>query len=64
MPHDVTTQWNSTYDMLDFAVNHRSAIDNITGEKTANLRRYELDDQEWRIALQLRDTLKVREDVN
>jgi hypothetical protein len=60
MPRDVTTRWNSTYDMLDFAVRHRSAIDDITGDKTAGMRKYELDDKEWRIALQLRDTLKVR----
>lgn len=59
MPRDVTTRWNSTYDMLDFAVNHRSAINDITGDKTANLRKYELDDDEWVIALQLRNTLKV-----
>jgi hypothetical protein len=45
--------------MLDFAVHHRSAIDDITGDKTANLRKYELDDDEWVIALQLRNTLKV-----
>jgi hypothetical protein len=60
MPRDVATRWNSTYDMLNFAVNHRSAIDDITGDKSANLRKYELDDDEWIIALQLRDTLKVR----
>jgi hypothetical protein len=45
--------------MLDFAVRHRLAIDNITGEKTANLRKYEMEDDEWHITLQLRDTLKV-----
>lgn len=59
MPRDVATRWNSTYDMLDFAVKYRSAIDKITGDKTANLRKYELDDDEWMIAIQLRNTLKV-----
>jgi hypothetical protein len=59
MPQDVTTRWNSTYDMLDFSVHHRSAIDDITGDKTANLHKYELDDDEWVIALQLQNTLKV-----
>jgi hypothetical protein len=43
----VTTRWNSTYDMLDFAVRHCSAIDDITGDKTAGMRKYELDDEEW-----------------
>jgi hypothetical protein len=60
MPRDVSTRWNSTYDMLDFAVNYQSAIDDMTGDKTTNLRRYELDDGEWKIAEQLRNTLKVR----
>jgi hypothetical protein len=46
--------------MLDFAVGYRSAIDSITGAKTSNLRKYELDDREWKIAQQLQNTLKVR----
>jgi hypothetical protein len=25
MPCDVTTRWNSTYDMLDFAVEHKGS---------------------------------------
>ena len=60
MPRDVTTRWNSTYDMLDFAVGYQSAIDSITGAKTSNLHKYELDDSEWKTAQQLQDTLKVR----
>ena len=59
MPRDVTTRWNSTYDMLEFAVKYRSAIDDITGDKSANLRKYELDDDEWTITMQLQNTLKV-----
>jgi hypothetical protein len=46
--------------MLAFALQHRTAIDEITGNKTANLRQYELNDTEWRIGEQLVDTLKVR----
>jgi hypothetical protein len=61
MPRDVRTRWNSTYDMLDFAVQYRIAIDDIAGNKTANLRRYELSEAEWKIAQQLCDTLKVWE---
>ena len=60
MPRDVTTRWNSTFDMLAFAVQYRSAIENITGDKSANLRKYELDEAEWNIASQLHSTLKVR----
>jgi hypothetical protein len=47
------------YDMLNFAVDYQSAIDDMMGDKTTNLRRYELDDKEWKIAEQLRNTLKV-----
>lgn len=60
MPRDVATRWNSTFDMLTFALQYRIAIDEIAGNKVANLRQYELNDEEWRIAEQLHDTLKVR----
>ena len=59
MPRDVATRWNSTYDMLEFAVEFREALDTITGDKEMKLRRYEMDNEEWEIAYQLRDVLKV-----
>jgi len=59
MPHDVTTQWNSTFNMLAFAILYQSAINNITADKNGNLRKYKLDDDEWKIAVQLHDMLKV-----
>jgi len=45
--------------MLEFAVKYRSAVDDITGDKSVNLRKYELDNKEWRIAVQLQNMLKV-----
>ncbi|KAG0696295.1 hypothetical protein DFH29DRAFT_791569, partial [Suillus ampliporus] len=30
MPQDVCTRWNSTFDMLDYAVVHQEAIDTVT----------------------------------
>ena len=59
MPRDVATRWNSTYDMLEFAIEFREALDTITGEKEMRLRKYEMDNEEWEIAQQLRDFLKV-----
>jgi hypothetical protein len=32
-PRDVSTHWNSTYDMLKLAYSYREAIDKITGER-------------------------------
>ena len=60
MPRDVTTQWNSTFDMLVFAVEYRVAIDEISGDRALKLRKFELNTEEWQVAVQLRDVLKVR----
>jgi hypothetical protein len=59
MPHDVSTRWNSTYNTSDFAVDYCAAINTITLAHDLNLRKYELADHEWAIAVQLRDTLKA-----
>ena len=59
MPRDVKTRWNSTFDMLDFAVEHITAINTITGDCDMKLRQYELSEDEWDMARQLRDVLKV-----
>lgn len=59
MPRDVSTQWNSTFDMLNFAINYCAAIDAITSNCDLNLRKYKLADEEWDIAVNLHDTLKA-----
>ena len=59
MPHDVTTRWNSTFNMLDFAVEHIAAINTITRDRDMKLRQYELSEDDWSFARQLRDVLKV-----
>ena len=59
MPCDVSTRWNLTFDMLAFALQYRVAVDDIAGNKAANLHQYELSDEEWQIAEQLHDTLNV-----
>ena len=56
---DVTTRWNSTYDMLCFIVKYRTAVEHITSDRKNDLRRFELTEDEWVIASELCDTLKV-----
>ena len=60
MPHDVSTRWNSTYDMLYFALDFRTAIDKMTAMRHLDLQKYELSPAEWGIAKELRDVLNVR----
>jgi len=45
--------------MLDFAVEHRDALDTIAGDRDMKLRQYELSKEDWATAIQLRDVLKV-----
>ena len=59
MPRDVSTRWNSTYDMLEFALAYRAALDNITSDCEMKLRQYEMDGEEWEIAHQLSLVLRV-----
>lgn len=59
MPCDVPTCWNSTFNMLNFAIKYCAAIDTVTSNHDINLRKYELEDDKWIIAKNLCDTLKV-----
>ncbi|KAJ7923914.1 hypothetical protein B0H13DRAFT_1588163, partial [Mycena leptocephala] len=61
IPRDVATRWNSTYDLLVFAVKYEAVIDAITGDKSIRaLRDYELELEEWRI---IKDLVKVLKDA-
>jgi hypothetical protein len=59
MPRDVSTRWNSTYNMLVFALEYREALDIITRDHDMKLRKYEMDEEEWEVARQLCQVLKV-----
>ena len=45
--------------MLMMAVKYHLAIDNITANKALKLQKYELDDDDWKIILDLVQVLKV-----
>ena len=49
IPHDVVTRWNSTHDMMEFALKYRKPIDDVTADKKLNLRKFELDNDDWKI---------------
>ena len=59
MPRDVSTRWNSTYDMLLFALDFRPAIDSMTATRELGLRKYELNAEEWSVAEELKNVLRV-----
>ncbi|KAF8718328.1 hypothetical protein AX14_011892 [Amanita brunnescens Koide BX004] len=60
LPRDVHTRWNSTYDMLDVAIDYRDIIDHLCSEQEPGLRKFKLDPEEWLITTQLRNLLKVQ----
>lgn len=61
IPWDVVTRWNSTHDMMVFAIKYRIAIDDITADKSLKLRKFELDDSDWQIIGDLVSILQVRQ---
>ena len=60
MPRDVSMRWNSTYDMIEFALKYRKAIASMTADVDNDLRKYELTKEEWDVVEQLASVLKVR----
>ena len=66
MPRDIATRWNSTFVLLDYALDHREAVDQITQcqPKDLGLRKFELGYDEWKIAKQLCNVLKVLHSKN
>ena len=59
MPRDVTTRWNSTYDMLEFADKYCAALNVMTADRNMKLRKFELSKKEWVMAAELCEVLQV-----
>ncbi len=49
MPRDVATRWNSTYNMLKFAVEYQHVIDEMTADRKMKLRKVEMVQKEWEL---------------
>jgi hypothetical protein len=59
MPRDVSTRWNSTYDMVEFAIEYRAALNTMTADRDMNLRKFELSKKEWGMVTELSEVLRV-----
>jgi hypothetical protein len=47
--------------MLSFTILYQKAIENVTSDRRNDLRQFELSEEEWAIAQEVCDTLKVRD---
>ena len=59
IPRDVTTRWNSTYDMLTFVLEYRTVVEKFTADRKNEIRELELSEEEWVIVTQLNNVLMV-----
>ena len=59
IPRDVSTHWNSTFDVADFMCEYHVAIEAITDKWRLGLTDLALDDHEWDLLKQLCGVLKV-----
>ena len=59
LPCNVVTRWNSTLDMLNFAVQYWAVIDAMTADKSLKPHKFELETEEWTIVKDLVTVLLV-----
>ena len=59
MPCDVSTCWNSTYDMLEFATEYHVALNTMTADHDMKLHQFKLSKREWGMATELCEALQV-----
>lgn len=60
MPRDVATRWNSTSDMLDFALEFKGPLRSFMSDANLKLQKYQLTKEEWTVAEELSTALTVR----
>ncbi|KIM53564.1 hypothetical protein SCLCIDRAFT_51511, partial [Scleroderma citrinum Foug A] len=60
---DISTQWNSSCDLMGFAVEYHEAIDRIPGDQKFDLRNYEMIEMDYVIWCTLTTLLKVLKDA-
>ncbi|KAH9952522.1 hypothetical protein BGW80DRAFT_1194779, partial [Lactifluus volemus] len=59
MPRDVSTRWNSTYNMLKFASSYQDPINQMTDSRSLKLSYCMVTESEWELVKELRDILKT-----
>ena len=59
MLRDVAMRWNSTFDLLEYALKHRKAINLVTQQCELGLRQFDLTDPEGMVVEQLHSVLNV-----
>ena len=60
MPRDVSTRWNSAFDMVDFRVLYDQVIELVTDKCRLGLGDFAIDEHKWELLRQLCNVLKVR----
>lgn len=59
IPWDVATQWNSTFDMLNYTLKYWQVVNQVTQQRDLGLHKYEMLDEEWQVVDQLCSILEV-----
>ncbi|KIM64703.1 hypothetical protein SCLCIDRAFT_114537 [Scleroderma citrinum Foug A] len=60
IPRDVSTHWNSAFNMLDVGISYQDVVEVVTNKRKLRLTELAIDEHEWELLRQLRSMLKVR----
>ncbi|KIM65635.1 hypothetical protein SCLCIDRAFT_112359, partial [Scleroderma citrinum Foug A] len=63
MPCNVPTWWNSSADMVEFALEYHEPLNAMMQKRDLGLRSLELSDEEWRALKELHAVLKILKDT-